>query len=219
MQKTVKKSVAPIYAIAVLWLGWAMFFPLYKPLHFAAAIALSIAVYFIFRAFDKGEAVEIPDEPVSTGNAELDALIKQRDDAVKEMRRLNDNIEDEYISARIDEIEAVTNKIFEVVTKDISKAPKIRKFMNYYLPTTLKMLDAYDQMCDAGIDGENITATRKKVEGVMDTIITAFHKQLDSLYGAEALDISTDITVLENMLAREGLTDQQLTPQKNIELK
>ncbi|MBQ9992972.1 MAG: 5-bromo-4-chloroindolyl phosphate hydrolysis family protein [Firmicutes bacterium] len=219
MQKTVKKSVVPIYAIAVLWLFWVFFLPLYKPLHFAAAIALSIAVYFVFRAFDKGEVVEIPDEPVSTGNAELDALIAQRDSSIREMRRLNDNIEDEYISDKIDEIEAVTNKIFDVVTKDMEKAPKIRKFMNYYLPTTLKMLDAYDQMTEAGIDGENINATRQKVEGVMDTIIAAFNKQLDSLYGAEALDISTDITVLENMLAREGLTEQQLSPQKNIELK
>ena len=82
--------------------------------------------------------------------------------------------------------------------------------MDYYLPTTLKLLNAYDRMSGTGVSGENIDTTLSKVEGMMRTIVAAFEKQLDSLYGAEALDISTDITVLENMMAREGLTDGPL---------
>jgi hypothetical protein len=78
--------------------------------------------------------------------------------------------------------------------------------MDYYLPTTLKILNAYDRMGAAGVSGENIDATKDKVEGMMDTICKAFDKQLDALFGEEALDISTDITVMENLLAREGLS-------------
>lgn len=82
--------------------------------------------------------------------------------------------------------------------------------MDYYLPTTLKLLNSYDRMSAAGISGENISTTLSKVEGMMRTVVAAFEKQLDSLYGAEALDISTDITVLETMMAREGLTEDPL---------
>ena len=82
--------------------------------------------------------------------------------------------------------------------------------MSYYLPTTLKLLNAYDRMSDQGVSGENIDGTMKRVENMMDTIVRAFEKQLDGLFGAEALDISTDITVLDNMMAREGLVDDML---------
>ena len=95
----------------------------------------------------------------------------------------------------------------------IEKLPKIRKFMDYYLPTTLKLLNAYDRMSATGVSGENIDGTLTKVEGMMRNIVAAFEKQLDSLFGADALDISTDITVLETMMAREGLTDQPLKAQ------
>ena len=104
----------------------------------------------------------------------------------------------------------IAGKIFEEVKQDPKKLPQIRKFMDYYLPTTLKLLNSYDRMSGAGVSGENIDATLARVEGIMRTIVAAFEKQLDSLYGAEALDISTDITVLETMMAREGLTEDPL---------
>ena len=120
------------------------------------------------------------------------------------MRRLNDAIEDEKISAQIDHLEMVTRKIIDRVVDEPKKLPQIRKFMNYYLPTTLKILNAYDRMDSAGIAGDNITTTKQKVENMMDTIVQAYNKQLDALYGEEAMDISTDITVMENLLAQEG---------------
>ena len=104
----------------------------------------------------------------------------------------------------------MSQKIFDEVKRDPKKLPQIRRFMDYYLPTTLKLLNSYDRMSAAGVSGENIDSTLAKVEGMMRTIVAAFEKQLDSLYGSEALDISTDITVLETMMAREGLTDQPL---------
>ena len=93
------------------------------------------------------------------------------------------------------------------------KLPQIRKFMDYYLPTTLKLLNAYQRMDSTGVEGENITGTKEKVEGVMDTIAAAFEKQLDGLFGADALDISTDIAVLETMLERAGLAGEPLEAQ------
>ena len=90
------------------------------------------------------------------------------------------------------------------------KLPQIRRFLDYYLPTTLKILNAYDRMDAVGISGSNIDTTKGKVENMMDTIVQAFDKQLDALFGEEALDISTDITVMENLLAREGLGGMNL---------
>ena len=78
------------------------------------------------------------------------------------------------------------------------------------MPTTLKILNAYDRMDAAGVAGENISATKDKIETMMDTIVKAFDKQLDALFGEEALDVSTDITVMENLLAREGLAGEQI---------
>ena len=141
----------------------------------------------------------------STGNPEIDKLILERDRALSEMRRLNDSIEDETISAQIDHLEEVTRQIIDQVIQEPKKLSQIRRFLNYFLPTTLKILNAYDRMDAVGISGENIDATKAKVEAMMGTIVKAFDKQLDALFGAEAMDISTDITVMENLLAQEGL--------------
>ena len=135
------------------------------------------------------------------------ALIKERDRAVSEMRRLNDNIPDPRLSQQIDHLEEVTGKIVDQVVSQPKKLPQIRRFMDYYLPTTLKLLNAYDRMDAAGVSGSNIDGTKAKIEDIMGTICAAFDKQLDALYGEEALDISTDIAVLENLLAQEGLGD------------
>ncbi len=147
------------------------------------------------------------EEPPSTGDPKIDALIQERDRAVGEMRRLNDAIEDAEISRRIDQLEDATGKIIDQVVAHPEKLPQIRKFMNYYLPTTLKILNAYDRMGAAGVSGENIDGTMHRIETIMDTIVMAFHKQLDALFRDEAMDIASDITVMETLLAQEGLAE------------
>lgn len=216
--ETKRKPVAPFYAVAVLWLACGLLVPLYEPLHYALAAAASVVVFLIAGALcrtgatgQRGQKAEPKkEEEPSTGNAQLDKMLKDGRLAIAEMKRLDDNIADPGISADIVRLEQVSQKIFDEVKRDPDKLPQIRKFMDYYLPTTLKLLNAYDRMSGAGVSGENIDTTLAKVEGMMRTIVAAFEKQLDSLYGAEALDISTDITVLENMMAREGLTEQPL---------
>ena len=221
METSTRKPVAPFYAVAVLWVAYGLLFPLYAPLHYALLAAASAAVFFAVNAICKNagtvggaqqaapKAAEKPKEEF-TGNPELDKMLKDGRLAIQEMKRLDDNIADPGISADIVRLEQVSQKIFDEVKRDPKKLPQIRRFMDYYLPTTLKLLNSYDRMSAAGVSGENIDSTLAKVEGMMRTVVAAFEKQLDSLYGSEALDISTDITVLETMMAREGLTDQPL---------
>ena len=220
-----KKSVLPIYFVGIVWLLWALFGSLYRPTHYIMAALVSLAAYYLGKILFPDRGYEVQDSqsaaqtgaepeqpkaeqaaPKSTGNPEIDALITERDRAISEMRRLNDAIQDPVISAQISHLENTTGSIIGAVVDKPSKLPQLRKFMNYYLPTTLKLLNAYDRMDATGVSGANIDGTKGKIEDMMDTICKAFDKQLDSLYGEEALDISTDITVLENMLAQEGLT-------------
>ncbi len=223
-----KKSVAPFYAVAAVWLLWAVFGRLYTLGHILAAAAVSVVVFLVAKAIwpdrtwttPEPEPVktktepepEQPTEPVkperkSTGNPEIDALIAERDRALSEMKRLNDSIEDPTISAQIERLETTTQKIIGVVVEKPEKLSQISRFLNYYLPTTLKLLNAYDRMDAAGVSGINIDGTKGKIEDMMETICKAFDKQLDALFGDEALDISADITVLEQMLQQEGLGD------------
>ena len=214
--KKIRRSVAPFYGVAAVWVVYALAFDLYRPTHFIFAAVLSAGVYLLLRAVCKDEEyeVEIPDppkpEPASTGNPELDKMIRDGALAVEEMKRLDENIEDEKISQAIRELERTSQAIFQQVREAPEKLPQIRKFMDYYLPTTLKLLNAYDRMSSVGVGGENIDSTKERVEAIMDTIVAAFDKQLDGLFGAEALDVSADITVLETMLAREGLAGEKM---------
>lgn len=214
--KKIRRSVAPFYGVAAVWVVYALVFDLYRPTHFIFAAVLSAGVYLLLRAVCKDEEyeVEIPDppkpQPASTGNPELDKMIRDGALAVEEMKRLDENIEDEKISQAIRKLEQTSQAIFQQVREAPEKLPQIRKFMDYYLPTTLKLLNAYDRMSSVGVGGENIDSTKERVEAIMDTIVAAFDKQLDGLFGAEALDVSADITVLETMLAREGLAGDQM---------
>lgn len=210
MKKIVHKSAIPLYAVAVTWLLYALLFPLYRLPHFLLAAAAGAVVGIVARLFCRDTVEEVPEEPKTTGNPEMDKMIEDGKKAIAEMKRLDDNIADPTISAQIVRLQQLAGKIFAQVEQNPEKLPQIRKFMNYYLPTTLKILNAYDRMGEQGVAGENISSTMHKVEGMMDTIIKAFEKQLDNLFGAEAMDISTDMVVLENMMAREGLTDDPL---------
>ena len=210
MKQVVHKSVIPLYAAAATWLLYALLFPLYKLPHFLLAATASAVVGIVARMFCRDTVEEVPEEPVSTGNQELDKMIADGKKAIAEMKRLDDSIADPTISAQIVRLQELSGKIFAQVEANPETLLQIRRFMNYYLPTTLKILNAYDRMGEQGVSGENISSTMQKVETMMSTIVTAFERQLDSLFGSEAMDISSDMVVLENLMAREGLTEDQL---------
>lgn len=212
-----KVSVLPIYLVGLVWLGYALLFPLNAPLHYILCAGLSLAAFVVGKAIfpdkvyqtpgaPKEEAKKPEAKPKKEEDPKVAALRKEKDQAVSELRRLNDAIPDPKISAQIDHLEEVTGKIIDHVIENPSKQPQISRFLDYFLPTTIKLLNAYDRMDSAGVSGSNINTTKQKVETMLDTLCAAFDKQLDSLFGDEALDISTDITVMENLLAQEGLS-------------
>ena len=215
MKKIAHKSAVPIYAAAAVWVLYAVMFPLHRVMHFVLVALASAAVYFVASALCPPVEEEVKEKPVRTGNEALDKMIAESKLALSELRRLDENIEDETISAQIRRLEEISGKIFEHVRRNPEKLPQIRQFMNYYLPTTMKLLNSYDLMNQQQVEGENVKSTMERVEAIMATIVTAFEKQLDALFGAEALDISTDITVLEHMLAREGLVQDAVHKEKD----
>lgn len=139
------------------------------------------------------------------GDKAIDQMLDDEEKAIAELKRLDDAIPDEKLSAQIVHLEDVTTKIVNFIVAHPDKKGQVRKFFTYYLPTTIKFLNAYDRMDDTGISGINIDGTKGNIEKMMDTLLMAFDKQLDALYADEALDISTDIKVMESMLAQEGL--------------
>lgn len=126
---------------------------------------------------------------------------------LREIRELNDAIPGEEVSARIDEMENLTARIFQAVQEKPEKLPQIKSFMSYYLPTTLKLLRTYADFERSGAQGENIRSVKAEIERILDTLVDGFRKQLDKLFEADAMDIASDIDVLENMLRRDGLTE------------
>lgn len=218
-----RKPVAPFYAVAALWLLGGLFLPLYTAAGILLLAVVSAAVFFLVNklcqgagalagtgAKEKPKKEEAKREPASTANPELDKMIKDGNLALSEMKRLDDNIADPGVSAGIVRLSQVSEKIFQAVRDDPAKLPQIRQFMNYYLPTTMKLLNTYDRMSGAGVSGENIDGTKTKIEQMLKTIVKAFEKQLDGLYGADALDVSADIKVMETLLSREGLKEPEL---------
>ena len=125
---------------------------------------------------------------------------------LREIRQLNAQIDDPEVSRRIDEIGRLTASIFSVVRRSPERLEEVGKFMSYYLPTTLKLLESYAMLEKQSYQGENIKASRKKIEDILDTLIQAFRKQHDQLFREEALDVETDIQVLETMMAKDGLS-------------
>lgn len=124
---------------------------------------------------------------------------------LREIRVLNDQIDDEEVSRRIDRIGELTASIFYVVREKPERADEVKKFLNYYLPTTCKLLKSYALMEKQSFQGENIAASRKKIENILDQLIAAFEQQQDRLFRADALDVEADIEVLETMMAKDGL--------------
>ena len=144
--------------------------------------------------------------PKKSYGPEIDPIIAEGNRALSEMGRLYMSIKDVEVRKKINEIMRITDKITQDAIADPSDIPQIKKFMNYYLPTTIKLLNAYDRMSSQGIEGETLDRSMKNINEMLDQAIVAYKKRLDSLFENQALDIETDIEVMNTMLAREGLS-------------
>lgn len=150
----------------------------------------------------------IPDEePAAKAQRAPEPEPAQDDNAIlAQIRAVNDAIPDPVMSEKIDRIEEITGKILDYQRKNPGKDSQLRSFLNYYLPTTLKILNSYAQLDAQGVEGENITAAKKRIEGMMDKVVEGFENQLDKLFADSAMDISSDVAVLEQMLQKDGLS-------------
>lgn len=206
----VKKSYAYLAFPSATWFLWALFLPLYRPIHIIAVALLSFCtaklgkLLFPDKVYTYEEPIHEP-EPEKTGNAELDALVQERNKAVAQMRTLNDQIPGEKMSMTIQKIESTTKLIFSAVITDPEKIPDIRRFLDYYLPTAIKLMSTYARLDAAGLESDNIRETKRKIEDALNHVADAFKQQLEKLFNDDVLDISAEITVMENLLKQEGL--------------
>ena len=131
-----------------------------------------------------------------------------------QLRKCNDDIPGEEVSNKIYHMELILGRIFDRAKAHPEVIPDLKKLMDYYLPMTVKLLNAYADMDAQPVQGANIEASKREIEGTLDTLNHAFEKLLDELFQDTALDVSSDITVLQTLLAQEGLTDDELTKMK-----
>lgn len=218
-QKKRKGRKAGIIAAGVTVVLYAMLFPLYRIADFVICGLLALLAGKVIGAMGEGldltthnrqdqkaQPKPVEELPLS-GNGEADAVIAKGQEMLHTIRAENDAITDEVLSGQMDELERLCVQIFTTVAEKPHKAPQIRKFMNYYLPTTLKMLASYRTMNDRGVSVTDMTEARATTIRGMGMVLTACQKQLDNLYKDTMLDVSTDIDVLEQMLKRDGYAD------------
>lgn len=157
-------------------------------------------------AADKTIEVKAEDKaPVS----ELNAMIAEGQDCIRKLRNMNDNIAGEEISAKLFRLENLLKEIFEGLKEHPEQMPQMQKFMNYYLPTTLKLVAAYEEFDDLSAQSEEILEAKNEIEKTLDTINSAFEELLNRMFRETAFDVTTDAQVLQTMLAKEGLTSQR----------
>ena len=225
-----KRSALPIYAIGIVWLLYAGKLNTFRGILSCAVV--SAIVYAILRIVLPGKKTDEPPkaaapeqpqpkqaekkpepqpepEPEEKLPPELQSVIYPGKRAIADIRRLNDEIPDERISAQIDLIERLTAQIFDCVRKNPKKLSQIRQFLNYYLPTTIKLMEQYVTLQNQSLKTENITEGMQKIEDLLDKVIIAFQRQLDALFEADVVDITADIRVMEQMMASEGLTNKK----------
>ena len=146
-------------------------------------------------------------EPKQEKKAAPTTAVGEENDLLRQIREVNEDIENPELSRKIYRVEEITQRILEFQKEHPDKAGELRKFLNYYLPTTLKILNAYAELENQGVEGENITATKQRIEGMMDMVVEGFERQLDKLFAGDMMDIAADITVMEQMMQGDGLAD------------
>lgn len=227
MAKRYSQSKSPLKGVVVGGLSAAVAAFLYKGIFsvdglggFLTMGGVSLLVGYIAYVMGSGldtskEAPKQKEMPI-TGDPDVDRVVRRGQEMLAAIRRENDRIPDPMLSRQMDEMDSVANKIFRQVIEKPEKAPQIRRFMDYYLPTTLKMLTGYRRIEEEKMSGRYAEDTKQKIEDAMDVVLSAFKKQLNTLYQNDMLDISTDIDVLETMLKQDSLLENGQTMQAQL---
>lgn len=205
-----KKIKNPLlsYIIGLTWILYALAFPLYRTGDFIALI-LSSAVAFAFgkvlwqstTVFEEKTLVQAK----ATGNAIVDEFIKKSMDFTKEMKTMSLKLKKTNVGLIANEIFLLSEKLFNIVEMDDQKIRNIQPFIDYYLPTTLKVLNEYEKISSLPQEGKNVAEMTGKIEEVLDKVKKAFTAEIDRVYGEDTLDLSAEITVLNHMIETEIL--------------
>ena len=158
---------------------------------------------------DTGDSLADGKNTQNPDNQALDAMVAEGQEYIRKLRKLNDAIPGEVISDKLYRLERVLTEIFDALREHPEKKPQMRKFMDYYLPTTLKLVQTYADFDGVQIQGENISTAKQEIEKTLDTINAAFEKLLDDLFRDAAFDATTDAQVLQTLLAQEGLAEDE----------
>ena len=172
----------------------------------ALLIALGVAAlgFGMAKKFCPPRVVE-HEVPFHTGVEDVDEMLTDIQKKLDELHTLNEALPDPQLSAAMDRMEKAGRSIVETVEASPAKARQVRRFANYYLPDAVNVLEQYAKLAKQGVRGENAASIRAEVERNAASIATAFENQLDALYASESMDLSADLTVLQNMMKGQGL--------------
>lgn len=212
MHRTVEKrikSAMPLWITAALVIICGLIFPLYRIWGILVSAAVCLIGYLIAKGIFKDKVVQIEIAPeYKTGVPELDKSLSEADAHIVALRKLNERIPDENVTAAIDRMVKAGDGILAELSKNPTKARSMRRFLTYYLPTSVKLMEGYAMQQEAGYQGENLKEIKERIETNAETIARSFETSLDSLYAGEAIDISSDIAVLDSMVNGKSIKNQ-----------
>lgn len=203
--RTRKPSVLPYYAAALAFVVLCAVLPVYRLWALLAALGAAVLAFAGAKKICPPRVVET-EVPFHTGVDDVDAMLTEMQQQLDTLHALNEALPDPQLSAAMTRMEKAGRSIVETVEASPAKAKQVRRFANYYLPDAVNILEQYARLARQGVRGENAAAIRSEVEHNAASIATAFENQLDALYAAESMDLSADLTVLQNMLKGQGLS-------------
>lgn len=202
--RTRKPSVLPYYAAALAFVVLCAVLPVYRLWALLAALGAAVLAFAGAKKICPPRVVET-EVPFHTGVDDVDAMLTEMQQQLDTLHALNEALPDPQLSAAMARMEKAGRSIVEAVEANPAKAKQVRRFANYYLPDAVNILQQYATLARQGVKGENAAAIRTEVEHNAASIAMAFENQLDALYAAESMDLSADLTVLQNMLKGQGL--------------
>ena len=197
--RTRKPSVLPYYAAALAFVVLCAVLPVYRLWALLAALGAAVLAFAGAKKICPPRVVET-EVPFHTGVDDVDAMLTEMQQQLDTLHALNEALPDPQLSAAMARMEKAGRSIVETVEATPAKAKQVRRFANYYLPDAVNVLQQYAKLAKQGVRGENAASIRAEVEHNAASIATAFENQLDALYAAESMDLSADLTVLQNML-------------------
>lgn len=207
----VKKSAMPIYIAGLIWIILACFLKMTQLSDYLICIIASLLGYvlsekLIFKPEEIEETIVIAQTPQEAKKLELQ---KQRTAILAQLRECDEKIANEDVSIQIRRIEKAVANIYDTLNEHPMAVNKVRKLFSYYLPTLFKLFDSYDKLEDITYKGEQVNKTITQIEHAARIGAEAIEKQYDMLYSDQAMDISSDVEVLETLMKQQGLLDEK----------